>query len=527
MIGVTYQPPPQPFGRGDAGIEAVWDTTRQESLEAVVARAAPPLRASWSDLRHAIGEYAATWERIRGTVLASNEWTFDMQRVAGECLLDARGEFDQILRAIASTAAAPLGDEAEWKLRIHRWLVDLRPPAVCKVPRYAASRVTAHVTDHAAKESWRASYARAYQHFLENRLDDAKVALEEAMHAAAEDDGGARARVHLRLGLVELGLAHMDGARAHFHDALRFTADGSDPYVRLHTLTALMATSDDPVAALSHYADARGLIAHTFANDPAAVHEEAGNLHVRAAWAIGRIAAAKRFDRCPIDCAEISRPTASCSVLPEDRRAHQCVEDLLALASEYPGSTDLQNLVAKTRSEHLLEHGDIAGAELVAQAAVAREDPDRPATWDPMLYDVLGRVQMMGGRLEDAKVSLSRALVAHTVRGQADQAPALLVLHNLCAIAEHSGDATAVRDYGERARVLVEQQQPHRDVAVAVELYARLGYLYLDDPNLRDWARGVERLRRGLEWADGVPLDDAHTSIVHGMREALALATRP
>jgi serine/threonine protein kinase/tetratricopeptide (TPR) repeat protein len=519
-VALFYRPAHAPFGRGHAGIDAVWSAEREQALASAVADAAPTLRDAWSELHHAIGEYAATWERIRGTIAASSEWTGEMQRHAGECLLAARGEFDQVLRAIGD-AAASADDTADLGLRIHRWILALRPPAVCRSPRYAIARAARTPDRPAPDPAWQTAYTLGYQHFLEGRLEDATLALTAAMSSAANDPG-ARARVHFRLGLVDLASSRSDASIAHFHDTLRLTADGSDPYLQLHTLTNLMITGDDPNAALGWYAEAQGHLADTFADDPAAVHEEAGNLHVRAAWAVGRAEAADRFVRCPIDCAELSRPLASCGDVPAERRASQCAEDLLALAEAGDASFMLTDLIAKTRAEHLLEHGELAEAERVAQQAVDRDDPRRPATGNPMLYEVLGRAQLLRGRNKEAELNLRRALTAHEARGQADRAPAFPTLHLLSGLADHRDDLVAARDLGERARPILERLDRRSHVPEAVELYARLGGLYLGDPPIRDEVLGRERLRRGLERAEGATLDAAHTEIVRDMREQLA-----
>ena len=143
---------------------------REQALAAAVADAAPTLRDAWSELHHAIGEYAATWERIRGTIAASSEWTGEMQRHAGECLLAARGEFDQVLRAIAD-AAASADDTADLSLRIHRWLLALRPPAVCRSPRYAIARAARSADPSSPDPAWQTAYTLGYQHYLEGRLE--------------------------------------------------------------------------------------------------------------------------------------------------------------------------------------------------------------------------------------------------------------------------------------------------------------------------------------------------------------------
>jgi serine/threonine protein kinase len=523
VAALLHQPVPEPFGRHDAGIETVWHADRQAALATAVG-AHSELRSSWPELRHAIGEYAAGWERIRATIVASSEWTGDAKRFAGRCLLDARDEFDQILRSIVDAAAAPpQGGRAGSNLLVHRWIVGLRPPTVCRIPRYATATIATRGATTSGDDAWRDPYARGYQHYLAGRLDDASTAFTTALQLARNDPGG-RARVQFRLGLVDLARSRADAAITHFHDALRLTADGSDPYLKLHTLTNLMIATADPIAGLGYYADARGILADTFAEDPAAVHEEAGNLHVRAAWAVGRAADTRRFKRCPIDCDDVKKPTASCEDTdgPTGQLAFQCALDLLDLAADGPCSSDLRALVVKTRTEALFKHGDLAEAEKVAQAAVALDDPDHPEKWSPLLYWTLGRVQLSREPTADGEVTLGRALKAHVAQGTADRASALDVLLLLSALADQRGDSIVARDLGERARAILEGQDIREHIPDAVQLFGRLGSLYLSAPVTRDAPLGIERLRRGLELAAGADLDETHTAIVLQMHGLLA-----
>jgi outer membrane PBP1 activator LpoA protein len=55
-----------------------------------------------------------------------------------------------------------------------------------------------------------------------------------------------------------------------------------------------------------------------------------------------------------------------------------------------------------------------------------------------------------------------------------------------------------------------------------VELFARLGSLYISASATRDPSLGIERLRRGLELAAGANLDEIHTALVLQMHGLLA-----
>ena len=180
---------------------------------------------------------------------------------------------------------------------------------------------------------------------------------------------------------------------------------------------------------------------------------------------------------------------ASCGDVPAERRASQCAEDLLALAEAGDTSFMLTDLVAKTRAEHLLEHGNLAEAERVAQEAVDRDDPRRPASGSPMLYEVLGRAQLLRGRSKEARAQPAPRPEGTRGRGQAERAPAFPVLHLLSGLADHRDDLVAARDLGERARPILERLNRRSHVREAVELY-RLGGLYLGDPPIRDEALG-------------------------------------
>lgn len=515
----SYQPLPAPFGRGDPGVEQVWHADRQQQLTARVERADPGLRDAWPEILHAITEYVAAWVRMRETIRASaaSEWTIEMKRFAGECLLESRGEFDQILRAI--DASGERSDAKDWDLRIHRWIVGLRPPVACQIPRYAVSRV-AH-GPAASSEPWREHYARGYQHYLEHDLDAAVRAFDRAMEAANTDPVG-RARIHFRLALVDLDRSRIDAALGHLHDALRLTAEDSDAYLRFYALKYLVERSPDPVAAIGHYLDAVGLVARTFEGAPV-VQAAVGELHVSAVWAVRRAADAERFERCPIDCDSVSRPRRSCVPLVDrDERAHACAQDLLDLAEEVsPGSQELAQNVARARAELHLGRGELAAAEQVARAAIARNDPDRPRTWYPGLYETIARIQLTQERHGDAEASLRRCLSALKARGEAG-AMRLNVLRLLFALSMNRDDLSAARDAGEQAWTILEGHNLRIHIADAVEILGRLGELYITNPAAQDDDRGVVRLLRGLELAAGVDLDETHTQIVAEMHMLLA-----
>jgi serine/threonine protein kinase/tetratricopeptide (TPR) repeat protein len=520
-FGLSYQPLPAPFGPRDPGVELVWHASRQQTIAESVARADPAVRDAWPELLHAIGEFAAAWERMRGEIRvgAANEWTIEMKRFAGGCLLEARNEFDQILRAIAVSAEQT--DARNWDLRIHRWLVGLRPPTACQIPRYAVSQISRNPA--ADTEPWREHYARGYQHYLEHELDAAAHALDQAMAAATNPVG--RARIHFRLALIELDRSRIDAGLAHLHDVLRLTAEDGDTYLRFYALKYLVERSPDPVASIGHYLDALGLIDRMF-EGASAEQVAVSQLHVSAVWAVHRAEHGGRFDRCPIDCDTVTRPRHSCPT-PSERamRARLCQQDLLDLAEEAsPESRDVQCLVARTRAELLLDRGETSAAEKVALAASSLDDLAAPRTWYPKLYETLARIQIVQGRHADAEVSLRRAVTALITRGEGRGADALNALRLLFALAADREDPVAARAFGEQAWAVLEGHDIQAHVATAIEVLGRLGELYVTSPAVQDDDRGILLLTRGLELAAGSELDDELKRVAAEMHMLLAQA---
>lgn len=535
FFSVVAGRPPPPFGDDDDGIEAVWTAPRRRALDAAMEEAPPGLRLAWPGLRDRIRHFAEAWEvvRARGRHIEVRGRPAFSAALVGLCLLDARTDFDRVLRSIeaALSDAGRPGSSPAWEQAVFGWSRELLPPIHCEDAQHIALRAQSVAALAAAGTRREALllHEQGYSHLLERRLEHAEHAFRRSL-AAAGDDPILRSRAHYRLALLGIERRRGGPAQAHLLEGLRLAESGGDSHLGLLHLKWLiyLTAAGDPGGALIGYALARGKLLRSEGAAKAVYSEEESDLHVQAAYAVAGLAESGRFASCPLECAAAERVSSACasdSTGPGPRDpAQTCAMSLLDRAMEVaPPSSGQPSVVQMTRAELARRWQDTEAAVRYASEAVALA---RRGTRDAALaYQSLGAALYQQGSVDAAGASYRRAYDAYVEVRAEDEPDAAVPALALARLALERGDTPTARDFGERARGVLERRRVPRELlGEAVDVHELLGSLYTDDPTTRDDVLGITRLRRGLELATLLPPGDSRARLVLRMHHALGWA---